>query len=140
MTKNNIGKSYAKVMPSCHWNDGPAYMLSNTCTAKLRKATAPPRPSDVATEANMFYRFLCIFPQSGVHVNVPDISGLKYNIILYFSILIPCVFKSADSSIKLISHSSLLNSRCEAYMDSTTLGNIGVIIEKLQVASALRTR
>ena len=49
---------------------------------------------------------------------------------LYFSILIPSVFKNASFSIELTSHSSLLHSRCEAYMDST-LGNIGVIKEKL---------
>ena len=60
-------------------------------------------------------------------------------IIIYFSILITSVLKNASFSIKLTSHSSLLHSRCEACMDST-LGNIGVIKEKLQVASAVRTR
>ena len=37
MTKNNIGKSYAKVMPLRNWNNGPAYELSNSCTPKLKQ-------------------------------------------------------------------------------------------------------
>ena len=37
MTKNNLGKSYAKVMPACHWNDGPIYLLSNACSPNHKK-------------------------------------------------------------------------------------------------------
>ena len=36
MTRNNIGKSNAKVIPSRYWDNGPAYMLSNACTPKLK--------------------------------------------------------------------------------------------------------
>ena len=56
---------------------------------------------------------------------------LAYNIyFLYYPIIIPSVFNNASFSINFISHSYLLHSRCEAYMDST-LGNVGVIKEKL---------
>ena len=38
VTKISIGKSYTKVMPSRLWYNGPAYLLYNACTPKVKRA------------------------------------------------------------------------------------------------------
>ena len=37
MTKSSIGRNYARVMPSRHCNNGPAFMLFIACTPKLER-------------------------------------------------------------------------------------------------------
>ena len=54
MTITNIGESYAKVMPSCQCNNGPAYMLSHGCVPKPKIAIS----SQYTHLYTIFYSFL----------------------------------------------------------------------------------